>query len=212
MIYGSIANTRKICHLQCQPTNKEDIYSKKKKFNSCSNYPKGLGGDSKLQQTIIKLVKKKMCLQKFFTILSLFKKKKIIYEEISTICDESEEFNILKCSYICANKIARKNDITEVKIGKDRIIFANDEFFKFDYMLQFLCRKDNILTIVALGIIDSTSKIIKADAKCIINLTFTSGKNVTKFLEDLRKHILIYKRYDTYDKSVMKFKNFTRQS
>lgn len=157
-----------------------------------------------------------MCLQDFFTILkklseSSHKKKDIIYEELSTICDESDEFNILKCSYIWANKTEIKSDINEVKIGKDRIIFANDEFFKFDYMLRFISRKNNVLTIVALGIIDPTGKIIKADSKCTINLKFTSTNNMSKFTSDLHKQILIYKRYDTYDKSVLKFKNFNRQ-
>jgi len=151
-----------------------------------------------------------MCLQDFFIFLKKlsFKKKKMIYKELSTICDESGDFNILKCSYICANKITRKNDINEVKIGKDRIIFANDESFKFDYMLRFLSRKCNILTIVVLGIIDPTGQIIKADARCTINLKFTSKKNITKFIRELHKHILIYKRHDTYDKSVREFKNF----
>jgi hypothetical protein len=154
-----------------------------------------------------------MCLQDFFTILKKLSaspshKKK--YEELSSICDESCEFNILKCSYIWANKVELKSDINEVKIGKDRIIFANDEFFMFDYMLRFFSRKGNILTIIALGIIDHTGQIRKADSRCTINLKFTSEKNMTKFTNNLHKHILIYKRYDTYDKSVLKFKNFNR--
>jgi hypothetical protein len=146
-----------------------------------------------------------MCLQDFFTIL---KKKK--YEELSSICDESDEFNILRCSYIWANKIAIKNDINEVRIGKDRIIFANDEYFKFDYMLQFIRKCENMLTIIALGFVNDAEQLTEADAKCAINLKFTSEKNLDKFINDLHKHILIYKRYDTYDKSVLKFKNFNR--
>jgi len=150
-----------------------------------------------------------MCLSNFFTI---FKKdeKKVVYQELSNIYDETYEFNILKCSYMWANNIAIKHDISKVKIGKDRLIFSNDEFFKFDYMLRFMHRSKNMLTIVALGFVNDSNQLTKADAKCAINLKFTSDNNITQFLTDLHKHILIYKRYDTYDKSVKKFKNFNR--
>ena len=142
--------------------------------------------------------------------LPCFKRKnsQIEYKELSTICEESDEFNILKCSYIWNKKIAVKNDINHVKIGKDRIIFANDEYFKFDYMLHFLKRTENVLTIVSLGIITNLNELKKADSICTINLKFTSEKNLDQFISDLRKHILIYKRYNSYDKSVKKYKNF----
>ena len=148
-----------------------------------------------------------MCLLEY-----LWKKHKntVKYQELCNIHDENCKFNISRCSYSSINKIAIKEDIDEVRIGKDRLIFANDEYFKFDYMLRFVRRKNKLLTIVALGFVNSEDQLTKADAKCSINLNFTSDSNLTQFMDDLCKHILIYKRYNTYDKSVMKFRNFTR--
>ena len=143
---------------------------------------------------------------------SLFKKHSeqvIKYVPLQKIICDPTSYPLKNCTFInVKDKIAiEKYMVEEVCFEKIGFTLGGYEFLKYDYILDMFVKSDDVLIINTFTTVNTSGELIVDDNITSIVLKFE--KNIAyKVMKQLLKYINSYQKYDTHDKSVLKFKSY----
>ena len=144
----------------------------------------------------------------------LFKKRKNALEPkyipLQSIICEPVTYNVKKLIYYKKQKrlVINKNFINEITLLKDRILLGENEFIKYDYIANFVRSSSNTLIINTFTDINIyTKELIVSD--CITSIIIQlDTPNAEIAIANCMDYIVSYKKYNSFDTSVKKFKCF----
>lgn len=149
-----------------------------------------------------------MCLTYFF---EKFKKRKPNdgYVELQNVTCDSVNFNVSRACYIRSseNTIAEK-DFCDITLCKDRILFGDNEYVKYDYIGTFYQSTEMSVMINIFGNLNPHTHSLYIDDS-LTGIYIVFDRQIARHvLRTLYSYIENYKQYDTYDKNVKTYISF----
>lgn len=146
----------------------------------------------------------------------LFKKRTTTLEPkyipLQSIVCEPVTYNVKRLLYYKkSHKLSiHKKFIGDITLLKDRILLGENEFIKYDYIIDFIRSSNNTLVINTFSDINIYSEeLVVSD--CITSILIQLNDPwAEQVIMNCMDYIVSYKKYNSFDKSVKNFKCFKR--
>ena len=149
-----------------------------------------------------------MCLRHLFE--KIYKKTdNTNYVQLEEIRCDPIMFNTRSVFFVKKNeKIVVNKAFKTVTLAKDRIIFDDDEYIKYDYIMDFVTSRNNSIIVNTFTNINKFTNLLYADDSITSVIIHFESYDTQKFLREIMYYIKRYKRYGSWDKTVMNFEVF----